>query len=928
MRIRLAIFCLIASGLGFGQALAPSPMNVDRNGFPATGLVTVCATNPGRGTCTSLVTTYTDATLTQACIGTGEALSGQPSWRPPGVACSNPGNADADGNVVVFAKPGNYWCQYNSTGIAHSLPCSTGGGGSPPGGSNTQIQINNSGAFGAISNVDAGSALVSNGTAALPIFQKKLVVDVRDASATVGSSGVKCDGTTDDTTAIQAYFNYYGNGGSGAGQMVQMQFPAGTCKISNTLTFEGNNGLGVRIVGQTGWGGGVEGTNLAWFGPNFGTMMLILGCNNCTVDNIDFLANPIGGGKAQNALWFDASNTITPATYNLSSIARSGNIVTATTTATHAVTPGRIVKVAGSTGGATSFNGTFKVLYSNSNTTISWVQNGANESGTASTGTVTNYQSSPSNGLIMNRVKVSNPQAVLSSISSISGPANGASLTTATPHFINIGDTVIVRGVTDTTYNCAWIVNAVGSSTTATMVVVPGTTCTPDNSSSSGGTVLSGSSGIRFAHVDSTTAQISQIFGRDIFIQGDNLGGCISSLEADSGGNVKNFEFVNVIANGCRNGFEGFYSGNFNVYGYNGGLNTPDSSPQLASVDFMSIQGQVTITGAEVEASNDRFFVNTTSVGGTVHLDGISFQGSGPTDDTVVAWGGEMVITGSYFQNNRSSNTVPYLQCLGGTPLIPTTPSAGQVCSLVSHGNFYANTAVGGPSIAPGFLPFKDGSGNGWMQPGGYNINKALNVESIGDMGSLTNNSNPPVGSLNNVLGGVAAIVSSVCGGINGVATTGWLRGCNTDAINFRNNANAADVNGISKNSSDVVLLGGSAGVSAANYQTTANCSATGTAANPSVASCGAAAAGSFSCATNASTGTCVVNTTAVTANSEIFITQRSDTTTGTRLGVTCNATLTTAIPEITAVTAATSFTINLGTITTNPECFSYMIVN
>jgi len=111
-------------------------------------------------------------------------------------------------------------------------------------------------------------------------------------------------------------------------------------------------------------------------------------------------------------------------------------------------------------------------------------------------------------------------------------------------------------------------------------------------------------------------------------------------------------------------------------------------------------------------------------------------------------------------------------------------------------------------------------------------------------------------------------------------------------------------------------------------YASGTNCAAAGTAANPSVASCAAAPAGSFSCATNASGGTCVVNTTAVTSNSEIFITQRSDTTTGTRLSVTCNTTLTTVIPEITAVTAATSFTINLGTITTNPECFSYYIIN
>jgi hypothetical protein len=111
---------------------------------------------------------------------------------------------------------------------------------------------------------------------------------------------------------------------------------------------------------------------------------------------------------------------------------------------------------------------------------------------------------------------------------------------------------------------------------------------------------------------------------------------------------------------------------------------------------------------------------------------------------------------------------------------------------------------------------------------------------------------------------------------------------------------------------------------------TSTNCAAVGTSANPSVASCSAAPAGSVSCATNASTGTCTVNTTAVTANSEIFIQQRTDTTTGTRLGVTCNTTKdsNSTAPQITAVTAATSFTFQLGTITTNPECFSYRIIN
>ena len=113
-------------------------------------------------------------------------------------------------------------------------------------------------------------------------------------------------------------------------------------------------------------------------------------------------------------------------------------------------------------------------------------------------------------------------------------------------------------------------------------------------------------------------------------------------------------------------------------------------------------------------------------------------------------------------------------------------------------------------------------------------------------------------------------------------------------------------------------------------YNTNSNCAAVGTAASPSVASCGSAAAGQFSCATNATGATCTVNTTVVTANSEIFVLDSDTTVTGTRLGVTCNTS--TAIDPtsrlLASSVAGTSFTINLGTVTTNPACFSYYIIN
>lgn len=108
------------------------------------------------------------------------------------------------------------------------------------------------------------------------------------------------------------------------------------------------------------------------------------------------------------------------------------------------------------------------------------------------------------------------------------------------------------------------------------------------------------------------------------------------------------------------------------------------------------------------------------------------------------------------------------------------------------------------------------------------------------------------------------------------------------------------------------------------------NCSASGTAANPSVVSCGGANSGAVACSTSASGGTCTVNTALVTANSDILINQRTDTVTGTRLSVTCNTSKdsNSTAPQITAVSAGVSFTFQLGTFNTNPECFNYLIVN
>jgi hypothetical protein len=105
-------------------------------------------------------------------------------------------------------------------------------------------------------------------------------------------------------------------------------------------------------------------------------------------------------------------------------------------------------------------------------------------------------------------------------------------------------------------------------------------------------------------------------------------------------------------------------------------------------------------------------------------------------------------------------------------------------------------------------------------------------------------------------------------------------------------------------------------------FNSTTNCSSS---ASPAV--CGSAASGSVALPTGTNP-TLVVNTSAVTANSQIMLTV--DESLGTKLGVTCNTTLSTLLnPVVTARTGGTSFTFTIGAIiATNPACVSYTIIN
>ncbi len=114
--------------------------------------------------------------------------------------------------------------------------------------------------------------------------------------------------------------------------------------------------------------------------------------------------------------------------------------------------------------------------------------------------------------------------------------------------------------------------------------------------------------------------------------------------------------------------------------------------------------------------------------------------------------------------------------------------------------------------------------------------------------------------------------------------------------------------------------------IGAATYTSLTSSTKCSAASSSGTVSCSAAPAGLFSCDTSTSASTCLIDTSAVTATSVIQI--QPDASAGITGG--CNATADSGLttPRIASRVAGTSFTINMGTFITTPECFSYVIIN
>jgi hypothetical protein len=255
---------------------------------------------------------------------------------------------------------------------------------------------------------------------------------------------------------------------------------------------------------------------------------------------------------------------------------------------------------------------------------------------------------------------------------------------------------------------------------------------------------------------------------------------CIAIFE---GGNVKDFQLVNVDTSYCRYGYRSTLGAGVVHISYGEILGT------VASI--ASYGENLTVQSQEPETTGSRWIVGGNY--GQLTIINSSFQGSANADDVVIDYGGQLVMLGSSLSNFRTGSSYPKIVLEPSYFLYSYQPAES---GLESIGNFYQNA----PS---GYIPVYDGSGN--LALPNYYANQPVEVMSIGDTGG----SGDSKIYLKNYIP-LSFIASQTA---SSVSTASVLNCGNTDScIGWRNNAGTGNVT-ISKDTSDVLHLGGSAGI-------------------------------------------------------------------------------------------------------------------
>lgn len=608
-------------------------------------------------------------------------------------------------------------------------------------------------------------------TAATPPTWKKGFpwINVKDLGA-VG------DGVTDDTAAFQAALDL---SGVLASDTVGILVPPGDYKITNTLFAEGSSSYGLRFRGEVGSSRGGTGSCLVWFGHKGAGMFHGLGLNGFVKEHLEFRCD--SSTRMKWGVWLDSTiNYGASTTVNTTSLVRTSDIVTLTTAAVHGLAAGDTVRIAGAT--ASDFNGTFHVLTVPTTSTATYIQKGANAS--TSAGTTTRYKSAGSSGSIFNTCVIRDTSAATIAVSTISRDGTNGTLTFATAHYATPGDKIALTGVTDSTYNGYYVVDAILNSTSLTYFdsQAAGT--------SSGGTIQPDSYALAIGHVGATSTQVSEITLSDVSLIG-NFSTSLHAFHFFGSGNTKNPAIFRGSVNGFHIGTDWSQaSGTFLVDGLIIGSNS--------AYDFLLGTGTLTLIGVESESVGARFVHGSTG-GNPGHLNcfGCSAQLTLAADDVMIQYQGTIQLIGNTFYNLRTGSTYP--------KIVVTNPAFGgtDTASLVSIGNYYQNAPAG-------YVPVFDTSGNQVLTGAGTYANKAVSVVSFGDSGGTP--SGAALVKLKNVLVVDAVIAQRNTG--TRIPVSGFLRLASDDTCKIANNAGAADLNLLSKNTSDVVQVGDTAGVS------------------------------------------------------------------------------------------------------------------
>ncbi len=378
---------------------------------------------------------------------------------------------------------------------------------------------------------------------------------------------------------------------------------------------------------------------------------------------------------------------------------RTSNIVTITTTAAHGFSVGQTVTISGVTD--TSFFGTFTIVTVPSTTTFTYSQTAADAS--SGGGTVANV----SVNWFVNDIQGGNttvgtittaglytapdvlPPSVTATITATGAVRNNqtVTITTTATHTFVVGQTVIISGVTDTSFNGTFNIATVPSTTTFTYQQFA------NNASSGGGTVTSFAVKIKAVSVSDNTAS-----GTAIVDVSSGIAVRVTPANAQVGINetVQFFAAVSGSSNTAVTWAVNSITGGNSSVGTitTGGLFTAPPAPPTSNAVAIVTNGATRRFNGAVRSSNV-VTVTTTTAHGFALSQSVTISGSSDSsfNGTFTITSVPSTTTFTYSQSGVNASSSGGTAAVGSSTASIVTSSTVTIVTTTSHG-FAAGQSV------------------------------------------------------------------------------------------------------------------------------------------------------------------------------------------------------------------------------------------